>query len=108
MPPQRAINSAIQSILPHRDDCRKQILRFFEKKLGRGRQRGQSSDFSVLISLLAGKVLVPGLADYLRQNAPVKVQDAIDRYSHMAPYWTVGHHEQVQHENASGHHPKHG
>ncbi|NVM56932.1 MAG: hypothetical protein HWN51_02265, partial [Desulfobacterales bacterium] len=33
------------------------------------------------------------------QNALSKVQDAIDRYTHMAPYWMVGHNEEVQHEN---------
>jgi len=43
--------------------------------------------------------LVPELADYLRQNALGKVQEAIDRYTHMAPYWMVGHNEEVQHEN---------
>jgi hypothetical protein len=43
--------------------------------------------------------LVPELADYLRQNALSKVRDAIDRYTHMAPYWMVGHNEEVQHEN---------
>jgi hypothetical protein len=43
--------------------------------------------------------LVPELADYLRQNALVKVQDAIDRYTRMAPYWMAGHNEEVQHEN---------
>ena len=43
--------------------------------------------------------LVPELADYLRQNALAKVQDAIDRYTRMAPYWMVGHNEEVQHEN---------
>ncbi|MBI4664437.1 MAG: PQQ-like beta-propeller repeat protein [Verrucomicrobia bacterium] len=43
--------------------------------------------------------LVPELADYLRQNARPKVKEAIDRYTHMAPYWMVGHNEEVQHEN---------
>ena len=43
--------------------------------------------------------LVPELADYLRQNARPKVQEAVDRYTRMAPYWMAGHNEEVQHEN---------
>ena len=43
--------------------------------------------------------LVPELADYLHQNALEKVQDAVERYTRMAPYWMVGHNEEVQHEN---------
>jgi hypothetical protein len=43
--------------------------------------------------------LVPELGDYLYQNSLVKVQDAVKRYDHMAPYWFVGHNEEVQLEN---------
>jgi hypothetical protein len=43
--------------------------------------------------------LVPELGDYLRQNALSRVQEAVDRYTHMAPYWMAGHNEEVQHEN---------
>jgi len=55
--------------------------------------------FYTLITAWNFMFLVPELADYLRQNAFSKVQDAIDRYTHMAPYWMVGHNEEVQHEN---------
>lgn len=55
--------------------------------------------FYTLITAWNFMYLVPELADYLRQNASVRVQDAIDRYTHMAPYWMVGHNEEVQHEN---------
>lgn len=55
--------------------------------------------FYTLITAWNFMFLVPELADYLRQNALSKVQDAIDRYTHMAPYWMVGHNEEVQHEN---------
>jgi hypothetical protein len=43
--------------------------------------------------------LVPELADYLRQHALPQVQDAVERYTRMAPYWMAGHNEEVQHEN---------
>jgi len=55
--------------------------------------------FYTLITAWNFMFLVPELADYLRQNALVKVQDAIDRYTRMAPYWMAGHNEEVQHEN---------
>jgi hypothetical protein len=43
--------------------------------------------------------LVPELADYLNLNAKPAVETAVDRYSHNAPYWFVGHNEEVQLEN---------
>lgn len=43
--------------------------------------------------------LVPELADYLHENALQEVREAIDHYTRMAPYWMVGHNEEVQHEN---------
>jgi len=55
--------------------------------------------FYTLITAWNFMYLVPELADYLRQNAFSKVQDAIDYYTRMAPYWMVGHNEEVQHEN---------
>jgi hypothetical protein len=55
--------------------------------------------FYTLITAWNFMFLVPELADYLRQNALPKVQDAIDRYTRMAPYWMAGHNEEVQHEN---------
>jgi hypothetical protein len=55
--------------------------------------------FYTLITAWNFMDLVPELADHLRQNALVKVQDAIDRYTRMAPYWMVSHNEEVQHEN---------
>jgi hypothetical protein len=55
--------------------------------------------FCTLITAWNFMFLVPELADYLRQHAVSKVQDAIDRYTRMAPYWMVGHNEEVQHEN---------
>ncbi len=55
--------------------------------------------FYVLITAWNFMYLVPELADYLRQNALGKVQEAVDRYTRMAPYWMVGHNEEVQHEN---------
>jgi hypothetical protein len=55
--------------------------------------------FYTLITAWNFMYLVPELADYLHQNALSQVQDAIDRYTHMAPYWMVGHNEEVQHEN---------
>ncbi len=55
--------------------------------------------FYTLITAWNFMFLVPELADYLRQNALAKVQDAIDRYTRMAPYWMAGHNEEVQHEN---------
>lgn len=55
--------------------------------------------FYTLITAWNFMYLVPELADYLHQNALSKVQDAIDRCTHMAPYWMVGHNEEVQHEN---------
>jgi hypothetical protein len=33
--------------------------------------------------------IVPELADHLRQNALPKVQEAVDRYKRMAPYWSL-------------------
>jgi hypothetical protein len=55
--------------------------------------------FYTLITAWNFMYLVPELADYLRQNALEKVQDAVERYKHMAPHWMVGHNEEVQHEN---------
>jgi hypothetical protein len=55
--------------------------------------------FYTLITAWNFMFLVPELADYLRQNALEKVQDAVDRYTRMAPYWMAGHNEEVQHEN---------
>jgi outer membrane protein assembly factor BamB len=43
--------------------------------------------------------LVPELADYLRQHALPKVQEAVEHCTHMAPYWMAGHNEEIQHEN---------
>jgi hypothetical protein len=43
--------------------------------------------------------LVPELANYLNLHALTKVQEAVDRYTRMAPYWMAGHNEEVQHEN---------
>jgi hypothetical protein len=60
---------------------------------------GSDQYFYTLITAWNFMHLVPELADYLRQNALVKVQDAIERYTRMAPYWMVGHNEEVQHEN---------
>ena len=65
-----------------------------------GADTAQSNQyFYTLITAWNFMYLVPELADYLRQNALSKVQDAVDRYTHMAPYWMVGHNEEVQHEN---------
>ena len=55
--------------------------------------------FYTLITAWNFMFLVPELADYLRRNALEKVQEAVDRYTRMAPYWMVGHNEEVQHEN---------
>ena len=55
--------------------------------------------FYTLITAWNFMFLVPELADSLRQNAIVKVQDAVERYTRMAPYWMAGHNEEVQHEN---------
>jgi outer membrane protein assembly factor BamB len=55
--------------------------------------------FYTLITAWNFMFLVPELADYLRQNALPKVQDAVERYTRMAPYWMAGHNEEVQHEN---------
>lgn len=55
--------------------------------------------FYTLITAWNFMFLVPELADYLRQHALPKVEDAIDRYTRMAPYWMAGHNEEVQHEN---------
>jgi hypothetical protein len=55
--------------------------------------------FYTLITAWNFMFLVPELADYLRQNALLKVQEAVERYTHMAPYWMAGHNEEVQHEN---------
>lgn len=55
--------------------------------------------FYTLITAWNFMFLVPELADYLRRNALSKVQDAVDRYTRMAPYWMAGHNEEVQHEN---------
>ena len=55
--------------------------------------------FYTLITAWNFLFLVPELADYLRENTLVKVQEAVDRYTHMAPYWMAGHNEEVQHEN---------
>jgi hypothetical protein len=43
--------------------------------------------------------LVPELAGHLRQHALPKVQEAVERYTRMAPYWMAGHNEEIQHEN---------
>ena len=55
--------------------------------------------FYTLITAWNFMYLVPELSDYLRLNALSKVQEAFDRYTHMAPFWMVGHNEEVQHEN---------
>ena len=55
--------------------------------------------FYTLITAWNFMFLVPELADYLRQNALPKVQDAVNRYTRMVPYWMAGHNEEVQHEN---------
>jgi hypothetical protein len=55
--------------------------------------------FYTLITAWNFMFLVPELADYLRENALVKVQEAVERYTRMAPYWMAGHNEEVQHEN---------
>ena len=55
--------------------------------------------FYTLITAWNFMFLVPELADYLRQHALPKVQEAVDRYTRMAPYWMAGHNEEVQHEN---------
>jgi len=62
---------------------------------------GAQSDqyFYTFITAWNFMFLVPELADDLRQNALLKVQEAVDRYTHMAPYWMAGHNEEVQHEN---------
>jgi hypothetical protein len=55
--------------------------------------------FYTLITAWNFMFLVPESADYLRQNALLKVQEAVERYTRMAPYWIAGHNEEVQHEN---------
>jgi hypothetical protein len=55
--------------------------------------------FYTLIAAWNFMFLIPELADYLRQHALGKVQEAVDRSTRMAPYWMVGHNEEVQHEN---------
>lgn len=55
--------------------------------------------FYTLITAWNFMFLVPELSDHLHENALAKVQDAVDRYTRMAPYWMVGHNEEVQHEN---------
>jgi len=62
---------------------------------------GAQSDqyFYTLITAWNFMFLVPELADNLRQNAILKVQEAVERYTQMAPYWMAGHNEEVQHEN---------
>jgi hypothetical protein len=55
--------------------------------------------FYTLITAWNFMHLVPELADRLRRDASAKVQDAVERYTRMAPYWMVGHNEEVQHEN---------
>ena len=37
--------------------------------------------------------LVPELADYLRQNKLAQVQEAVDEYNYIAPYWFVSRYE---------------
>jgi hypothetical protein len=44
--------------------------------------------------------LTPELADYLRENVPVKVQDALNEYYAVAPYWFVSFSEEGFAENA--------
>ena len=44
--------------------------------------------------------IVPELADYLRQHALVKVQDALAEYEQIAPYWFVSFAEEGFGENA--------
>lgn len=39
--------------------------------------------------------LVPELADYLAQNIPDQVQDAINEYEYVGPYWFVSRFESV-------------
>lgn len=55
--------------------------------------------FYTLLTAWNFMFLVPELADHLRQNALLKVQEAVERYTRMAPYWMAGHNEEVQHEN---------
>jgi hypothetical protein len=55
--------------------------------------------FYTLITAWNFMFLVPELAEYLRQHALPKVQEAVQRYTRMAPYWMAGHNEEVQHEN---------
>jgi hypothetical protein len=55
--------------------------------------------FYTLITAWNFMFLVPELGNYLRTNALAKTQDAIDRYTRMAPYWMAAHNEEVQHEN---------
>ena len=61
---------------------------------------GQSDQyFYTLITAWNFMYLVPELGDYLREHALLKVQEAVSRYTRMAPYWMAGHNEEVQHEN---------
>jgi len=63
------------------------------------RQGAPLPESCTLITAWNFMFLVPELADYLRQQALPKVQEAVDRYTRMAPYWMAGHNEEVQHEN---------
>jgi hypothetical protein len=61
---------------------------------------GQSDQyFYTLITAWNFMFLVQELADFLREKTLPKVQEAIDRYMHMAPYWLAGNNEEIQHEN---------
>jgi hypothetical protein len=55
--------------------------------------------FYTLITAWNFMFLVPELADYLRQHTLPKVEQAVSRYTRMAPYWMAGHNEEIQHEN---------
>jgi len=43
-------------------------------------------------------MLVPELGDYLRQNALAKVQEAVNEYEYVAPYWFVTRFESMMNE----------
>lgn len=45
--------------------------------------------------------LVPELGDYLYQNLRVKVQEAVDEYNYVAPYWFVARYESFPGEGVS-------
>ena len=45
-------------------------------------------------------MLVPELGDYLRQNIFNEVQEAIEEYEYIAPYWFVSRYESMMNEGA--------